>query len=111
MLDVAAAGGWKELESLRQCYQQADEATMLEVATGGTAARRHGGKAGMAVRLTSRRLGVAVVETEHRVSGHAWPVKSRDRGGVRDGNDLPPFRPTALPPVAFCGARKIAARG
>ncbi len=40
MLDVAAAGGWKELESLRQCYQQADEATMLEVATGGTAVRR-----------------------------------------------------------------------
>ena len=33
MLDVAAAGGWKEIESLRQCYRQADEATGLEVAT------------------------------------------------------------------------------
>ncbi len=44
--DVAAAGGWKELESLRQCYQQADEATMLEVATGGTAVRRNGGMLG-----------------------------------------------------------------
>ena len=33
--DVAAAGGWKELESLRQCYQQADEATMLEVVLSG----------------------------------------------------------------------------
>ena len=40
MLDVAAAEAWQELESLRQCYQQADEATMLEVATGGTAVRR-----------------------------------------------------------------------
>ncbi len=34
-VDVAAAGGWKELESLRQCYQQADEATMLEVVLSG----------------------------------------------------------------------------
>ena len=33
--DVAAAGGWKVLESLRQCYQQADEATMLEVVLSG----------------------------------------------------------------------------
>ncbi len=33
--DVAAAGGWKELESLPQCYQQADEATMLEVVLSG----------------------------------------------------------------------------
>ena len=33
--DVAAAGGWRELESLRQCYQQADEATMLEVVLSG----------------------------------------------------------------------------
>ncbi len=29
------AGGWRELESLRQCYQQADEATMLEVVLSG----------------------------------------------------------------------------
>jgi hypothetical protein len=31
--DVAAAGGWKDLESLKTAYQQADEATMLEVVT------------------------------------------------------------------------------
>jgi hypothetical protein len=30
-VDVAAAGGWAELESLRTAYQQADEATMLRV--------------------------------------------------------------------------------
>ncbi len=30
-VDVAAAGGWKDTESLRKCYQQTDEATMLEV--------------------------------------------------------------------------------
>jgi integrase len=30
-VDVAAAGGWKETSSLKKCYQQADEETMLEV--------------------------------------------------------------------------------
>ena len=30
-VDVAAAGGWVELESLKKAYQQADEATMLKV--------------------------------------------------------------------------------
>ncbi len=30
-VDVAAAGGWTETSSLKRCYQQADEATMLEV--------------------------------------------------------------------------------
>ena len=34
-VDVAAAGGWKELECLLQCYQQTDEATMLEVVSSG----------------------------------------------------------------------------
>jgi integrase len=34
-VDVAAAGGWKETSSLKGCYQQADEATMLEVVLGG----------------------------------------------------------------------------
>jgi hypothetical protein len=34
-VDVAAAGGWKETTSLKRCYQQADEATMLEVVLGG----------------------------------------------------------------------------
>jgi hypothetical protein len=30
-VDVAAAGGWAELSSLKKAYQQADEATMLKV--------------------------------------------------------------------------------
>ncbi len=30
-IDVAAAGGWTELASLKKAYQQADEATMLKV--------------------------------------------------------------------------------
>ena len=34
-VDVAAAGGWKETTSLKRCYQQADEATMLDVVLGG----------------------------------------------------------------------------
>ncbi len=34
-VDVAAAGGWTETSSLKRCYQQADEATMLEVVLGG----------------------------------------------------------------------------
>lgn len=29
--DVAAAGGWRDLRSLEQCYQQTDEVTMLAV--------------------------------------------------------------------------------
>ena len=33
-VDVAAAGGWKEISSLKRCYQQTDEATMLEVVLG-----------------------------------------------------------------------------
>ena len=33
-VDVAAAGGWKETSSLKRCYQQADEATMLDVVLG-----------------------------------------------------------------------------
>ena len=33
-VDVAAAGGWKDTESLKTAYQQADEATMLEVVLG-----------------------------------------------------------------------------
>jgi integrase len=31
--DVAAAGGWKNAETLRRCYQQADEASVLRVVT------------------------------------------------------------------------------
>jgi len=34
-VDVAAAGGWKETTSLKGCYQQVDEATMLDVVLGG----------------------------------------------------------------------------
>ncbi len=34
-VDVAAAGGWTETNSLKQCYQQADEATMLRVVLSG----------------------------------------------------------------------------
>ena len=30
-VDVAAAGGWAELTSLKRAYQQADDATMLRV--------------------------------------------------------------------------------
>lgn len=31
--DVAAAGGWRDLESLRKSYQQVDEKTLLQVMT------------------------------------------------------------------------------
>ncbi len=34
-VDVAAAGGWRETDSLKRCYQQADQATMLEVVLSG----------------------------------------------------------------------------
>lgn len=34
-VDVAAAGGWAELTSLKTAYQQADDATMLRVVLGG----------------------------------------------------------------------------
>ena len=34
-VDVAAAGGWTKTNSLKQCYQQADEATMLRVVLSG----------------------------------------------------------------------------
>ena len=34
-VDVAAAGGWKETTSLKRCYQQSAEATMLDVVLGG----------------------------------------------------------------------------
>ncbi len=34
-VDVAAAGGWTETDSLKRCYQQADEATMLRVVLSG----------------------------------------------------------------------------
>jgi integrase len=34
-VDVAAAGGWKSLEALKTCYQQADADTMLSVVMGG----------------------------------------------------------------------------
>lgn len=33
--DVAQAGGWASLESLKKSYQQADEATMLYVVMSG----------------------------------------------------------------------------
>ncbi len=33
--DVAQAGGWSNVATLQRCYQQADEATMLEVVLGG----------------------------------------------------------------------------
>ncbi len=31
--DVAAAGGWRDVESLRKSYQQVDEKTLLQVMT------------------------------------------------------------------------------
>jgi hypothetical protein len=31
--DVAAAGGWRDLRSLEDCYQSADDETMLAVVT------------------------------------------------------------------------------
>ena len=34
-MDVAAAGGWKSTETLRRCYQQPDDATILAVVQGG----------------------------------------------------------------------------
>lgn len=33
--DVARAGGWSNVATLQRCYQQPDEATMLEVVLGG----------------------------------------------------------------------------
>jgi len=38
--DVAAAGGWKSEETLLRCYQQPDEATMLNVVMDGSVFRR-----------------------------------------------------------------------
>lgn len=40
--DVAEAGGWQSLDALRQCYQQADERTMLDVVLGGGELREVG---------------------------------------------------------------------
>jgi hypothetical protein len=34
-VDVAAAGGWKDVRMLKECYQQPDLETMLEVVQGG----------------------------------------------------------------------------
>jgi hypothetical protein len=39
LTDVAAAGGWKSTQTLLKCYQQADEATMLQVVLGGNQLR------------------------------------------------------------------------
>lgn len=38
--DVATAGGWKSEETLLRCYQQADEATMLNVVMNGAELRQ-----------------------------------------------------------------------
>lgn len=43
-VDVAAAGGWTETDSLKQCYQQADEATMLRVVLSGGQLRESKGQ-------------------------------------------------------------------
>jgi integrase len=41
-VDVAAAGGWKDVSTLRTCYQRPDPKTMLEVVEGGRELReRH----------------------------------------------------------------------
>ncbi len=41
-VDVAAAGGWKDVSTLRTCYQRPDPQTMLEVVEGGRELReRH----------------------------------------------------------------------
>jgi integrase len=41
-VDVAAAGGWKDVSTLRTCYQRPDEQTMLAVVEGGRELReRH----------------------------------------------------------------------
>ena len=34
-VDVAQAGGWRSLQALKTCYQQADAATMYRVVVGG----------------------------------------------------------------------------
>jgi len=39
LTDVAAPGGWKSTQTLLKCYQQPDEATMLEVVLGGAELR------------------------------------------------------------------------
>jgi len=42
-VDVAAAGGWKDVSTLKTCYQRPDPQTMLEVVEGGRELReRHG---------------------------------------------------------------------
>ena len=42
VVDVAAAGGWKAVSILKECYQQPDLKTMLEVVQGGRELReRH----------------------------------------------------------------------
>ena len=37
--DVAAAGGWKSVETIHRCYQQPDSRTMLTVVLGGAELR------------------------------------------------------------------------
>jgi hypothetical protein len=39
LTDVAAAGGWRSTQTLLKCYQQPDEATMLQVVLGGAELR------------------------------------------------------------------------
>ena len=41
-VDVAAAGGWKSLQALKQSYQHADHETMLRVVLHGAELREHG---------------------------------------------------------------------
>ncbi|HEX6030517.1 MAG TPA: tyrosine-type recombinase/integrase, partial [Tepidiformaceae bacterium] len=42
LADVAAAGGWKGTQTLTQCYQQPDDATILAVVLGGAELREMG---------------------------------------------------------------------
>ena len=42
--DVAAAGGWRDIESLRKSYQQVDEKTLLQVMPKGHIVRSRVGR-------------------------------------------------------------------
>ena len=52
--DVAAAGGWKSTQTLLKCYQQPDEATMLQVVLGGLELRE---RKGVKMRVLAQEVG------------------------------------------------------
>jgi hypothetical protein len=53
---VAAAGGWKSIQTLTKCYQQPDDATMLAVVLSGAELREKKALPGQSVAPQSQGL-------------------------------------------------------